>query len=79
MLLASLFFAPNTYLIVTSVDLTVWIISALIALGVGWSRYAKAKTLNKIVREMAAMVKGVNEPGKNRSRARQRGRADYPV
>lgn len=55
MLLASLFFALKTYLIVTSVDLTVWIISALIAIGVGWSRYAKAKTLNKIVREIAAM------------------------
>lgn len=39
----------------TATDLTVWIISALIALGVGWSRYAKAKTRNKIVREMAAM------------------------
>lgn len=39
----------------TATDLTVWIISALIALGVGWSRYAKMKTRNKIVREMAAM------------------------
>jgi len=39
----------------TNTDLTVWIISALIALGVGWSRYAKMKTRNKIVREMAAM------------------------
>ena len=39
----------------TTTDLTVWIISALIAIGVGWSRYAKMKTRNKIVREMAAM------------------------
>ena len=39
----------------TATDLTVWIISALIAIGIGWSRYAKAKTLNKIVRDMAAM------------------------
>ena len=39
----------------TATDLTVWIISAVIALGVGWSRYAKMKTRNKIVREMAAM------------------------
>ncbi|HXX41542.1 MAG TPA: hypothetical protein VEI58_04675 [Chthoniobacterales bacterium] len=39
----------------TNTDLTVWIVSALIALGVGWSRYAKMKTRNKIVREMAAM------------------------
>jgi hypothetical protein len=35
--------------------LVVWIISALLALGVGWSRYAKIKTRNKVVREMAAM------------------------
>lgn len=39
----------------TTTDLTVWIISALIAIGVGWSRYAKMKTRNKIVREMAAL------------------------
>jgi hypothetical protein len=39
----------------TTTDLTVWIISALIAIGVGSSRYAKMKTRNKIVREMAAM------------------------
>ena len=36
-------------------DLTVWIISGLIAIGVGWSRYSKYKTREKIVREMAAM------------------------
>ena len=39
----------------SAVDLTVWIISALIAIGVGWSRYAKYKTRDKVVREMAAM------------------------
>jgi hypothetical protein len=36
-------------------DIVVWIISALLALGVGWSRYAKWKTRNKLVRELAAM------------------------
>jgi hypothetical protein len=36
-------------------DIAVWIISALLALGVGWSRYAKWKTRNKLVRELAAM------------------------
>jgi hypothetical protein len=42
-------------LCVTATDLTVWTISALLAIGVGWSRYAKWKTRDKIVRELAAM------------------------
>jgi len=40
---------------VTGTDITVWTISALLAIGVGWSRYAKWKTRDKIVRELAAM------------------------
>jgi hypothetical protein len=40
---------------VTSTDITVWIISALLAIGVGWSRYAKWKTRDKLARELAAM------------------------
>ena len=36
-------------------DIVVWIVSALLALGVGWSRYAKWRTRNKLVRELAAM------------------------
>jgi hypothetical protein len=36
-------------------DIAVWIISALLAIGVGWSRYAKWKTRDKLVRELAAM------------------------
>jgi hypothetical protein len=36
-------------------DITVWTISALLALGVGWSRYAKRRTRDKLVRELAAM------------------------
>ena len=39
----------------TKTDFTVWGISLLLALGVGWSRYAKAKTRNKVVRELASM------------------------
>jgi len=39
----------------SGVDITVWIISALLAIGVGWSRYAKWKTREKLVRELAAM------------------------
>ncbi|PYK65868.1 MAG: hypothetical protein DME50_07525 [Verrucomicrobia bacterium] len=30
-------------------------ISGLLAVGIGWSRYAKWKTRDKLVREMAAM------------------------
>ena len=40
---------------VTSTDLTVWIISALLAIGIGWSKYAKWQTRNKLVRDLAAM------------------------
>lgn len=39
----------------TGTDITVWIISALLAVGIGWSRYAKWKTRDKVVRELAAM------------------------
>jgi hypothetical protein len=40
---------------VTATDLTVWIISALLAIGIGWSRYSKYKTRNKLVGDLAAM------------------------
>ncbi len=40
---------------VSGTDIAVWIISALIAVGVGWSRYAKYKTRDKLVRDLAAM------------------------
>lgn len=36
-------------------DLTVWIISAVIALGVGLSRYSKYKTRDRLVRDLVAM------------------------
>jgi hypothetical protein len=39
----------------TRTEITVWMISALLALAVGWSRYAKIKTRDKLVRELAAM------------------------
>ena len=39
---------------VTGTDITVWIISALLAIGIGWSRYAKWKTRDKLARELAA-------------------------
>jgi hypothetical protein len=40
---------------VTATDITVWIISALLAIGIGWSKYAKWKSRNRLVRELAAM------------------------
>ena len=41
--------------LVSATDITVWIISALLAIGIGSSKYAKWKTRNKLVRELAAM------------------------
>ena len=40
---------------ITGTDITVWVISALLAIGIGLSRYSKWKTRDKLVREMAAM------------------------
>ena len=36
-------------------DLAVWGASALLAFGIGWSRYAKNKARNDLVRQLAAM------------------------
>ncbi|MEO5717170.1 MAG: hypothetical protein ABIR29_01200 [Chthoniobacterales bacterium] len=36
-------------------DLIVWGASALLAFGIGWSRIAKYKTRNDLVRQLAAM------------------------
>jgi hypothetical protein len=40
---------------VSGTDITVWVISALLAIGIGVSKYAKWKTRNKLVRDLAAM------------------------
>jgi hypothetical protein len=40
---------------ITRTDVTVWLASAFLAIGVGWSRYAKWKTRDKLVRELVAM------------------------
>ena len=42
-------------LLVTATDVTVWILSALLALGIGSAKYAKWKARNQLVRELAAM------------------------
>ena len=36
-------------------DITVWIISGLLAFGIGWTKYAKWSTRNKLVRDLVAM------------------------
>jgi len=41
--------------VITGTDITVWTISALLAIGIGWSRYAKYKTRDRLTRELAAM------------------------
>jgi hypothetical protein len=41
--------------VITGTDITVWIISSLLAIGIGWSRYAKYKTRDRLTRELAAM------------------------
>jgi len=42
-------------LLVTSTDITVWTISALLAIGIGMGKYAKWKARNRLVRDLAAM------------------------
>ena len=39
----------------TATDITVWTISALLAIGIGLSKYSKWRTRNKLVRDLAAM------------------------
>jgi hypothetical protein len=36
-------------------DVAVWAAAALLTIGIGWSRYAKAKSRNNLVRQIAAM------------------------
>ena len=40
---------------ITGIDITVWAVSAVLAVGIGLSTYAKRKTRDKLVRELAAM------------------------
>ena len=40
---------------ITGVDIAVWTISGLVAAGIGWSKFAKHKARNKMVREFANM------------------------
>jgi len=40
---------------ITGTDITVWTISGVLAIGIGLSSYAKRKTRDRLVRELAAM------------------------
>jgi hypothetical protein len=40
---------------VSSTDITIWVASSLLAIGIGWSKYSKYKMRQKMVREFAAM------------------------
>jgi hypothetical protein len=40
---------------VSGTDITVWIIAGLLAIGIGWTKYTKWRTRNKVVRDLAAM------------------------
>jgi hypothetical protein len=42
-------------LLVTATDITVWVISALLAIGIGLGKYSKWKARDKLVRDLAAM------------------------
>ena len=40
---------------ISNTDIAIWVTSGLLALGIGWSKYAKYKARQKMVREFAAM------------------------
>jgi hypothetical protein len=40
---------------VSNTDIAIWVGSGLLALGIGWSKYSKYKTREKMVREFVAM------------------------
>lgn len=40
---------------ITGTEITIWVASALLAVGIGFGKYSKYKTRQKIVRDFAAM------------------------
>ena len=45
----------STLAITTGTSITIWVICALLAAGVAWTRYDKKKTRDKFLRELIAM------------------------
>jgi hypothetical protein len=39
----------------SSTDITIWVASGLLALGIGWTKYSRYRTREKMMREFAAM------------------------
>jgi hypothetical protein len=39
----------------STTDIAIWVASGLLALGIGWGKYSKYKTREKMVREFIAM------------------------
>jgi hypothetical protein len=40
----------------SATDITIWVVSGFLALGIGWGKYSKYKTREKMMREFAAMT-----------------------
>ena len=40
---------------VSNTDIAIWVTSGLLAIGIGWGKYSKYKTRQKMVREFAGM------------------------
>jgi len=38
-----------------STDIAIWVTSGLLAIGIGWSKYSRYKTREKMVRDFAVM------------------------
>jgi len=41
--------------VIAGTDIAIWVGSGLLAIGIGWGKYSKYKTREKMVREFAAM------------------------
>jgi hypothetical protein len=48
-------------MVITWTSITVWIISGLLAVGIGWSRWQQKKTRDKYLAELAAMARDKRE------------------
>lgn len=40
---------------ITGTDIAIWVVSGLLAVGIGWGKYSRYKMREKMVREFAAM------------------------
>ena len=46
---------------VSTTDIAIWVVSGLLAVGIGWSKYSKYKAREKMVRDFAAMAPAQRE------------------